>query len=52
MFYHTPDEAIYTLIYTGVALGAWVAQGVTGGHVNPVVCCHAFILLAQTEIIL
>lgn len=23
---------------TGVSLGAWVAGGVTGGHVNPVVC--------------
>ncbi len=25
-------------IDTGVALGAWVAGGTTGGHVNPVVC--------------
>jgi aquaglyceroporin related protein len=25
-------------IGTGVSLGAWVAGGVTGGHVNPVVC--------------
>jgi hypothetical protein len=31
-------------IYTGVGLGAMVAQATTGGHVNPVVCpCHAFI---------
>ena len=25
-------------IDTGVSLGAWVAGGTTGGHVNPVVC--------------
>lgn len=25
-------------IDVGVALGAWVAGGTTGGHVNPVVC--------------
>ena len=40
-------------IYTGVGLGAMVAQATTGGHVNPVVCpCHGFILfpvLRRTE---
>jgi glycerol uptake facilitator-like aquaporin len=38
VFYRTLIKAIDT----GVALGAWVAGGTTGGHVNPVVCpCHA-----------
>ena len=26
----------------GAALGVWVSVGVSGGHINPAVCLHAY----------
>ena len=36
LFFH-PYISLNRILDTGVSLGAWVASGVTGGHVNPVV---------------
>ena len=34
---------------TGVSLGAWISGGISGGHVNPVVCPLPRVSLARFE---